>query len=583
MRLTEQTGQSTDEGLRLAGRYLKEIAATHSTFVIDLMAALIRILYTQGYHRKILYDREELQRIYEISEQHPLVFLPGHKSNLDHLVLMYVLHENGFPPNHTAGGINMNFFPVGPVIRRAGVFFIRRSFKDNEPYKFVLKRYLDFLLSKRFPLEWFIEGGRSRSGKMRAPRFGMLAYVADSFRRGSCDDVVLVPVSIAYDQIHDVGSYAAEQRGGAKERESFGWFIRALRTMRRRYGRIHLNLGEPIALGAALAPYAGDEGHPDEQSLDIQKLAFEVSVRINRVTPITPISLVTLALLGARDRAFTVEETIAVLENFLDLVERRRLPVTEALSLDTPDRVQGALEALREHGVVSKFTGGLETVYSIEPEQHLAAAYYRNTIIHFFTTGAIVELSLLAASEAERDPAQAFWDEINALRDLLKFEFFFSDREEFREEVMAELSDHYEDWEKALASGGEGVMGILRAVRPFSAHWVLRPFVEAYRVIADLLEHRDYRLEFEEKPFLDECLAVGRQYLLQHRIESPESVSTVLFGTALRLAGNRGLLEAGGPAQLEERKAFAVEVRDIIRRIDAIETLAAARRVGLST
>ena len=301
LQLAERTGQRAEAIARLSARYIREIAATHSTFVIDLMAALIRVLYTQGYQRRIYYDRQELRRLYELGQEHPLVFLPSHKSNLDHLVLMYVLYENGLPPNHTAGGINMNFLPVGPIIRRAGVFFIRRSFKDNEPYKFVLKRYLDFLLSKRFPLEWFIEGGRSRSGKLRPPKYGMLAYVVDSYRRGSCDDVVLIPVSIAYDQIQDIGAYTTEQQGGEKERESFSWMVRAIRTLRRRYGRIHLRLGEPVSVAGSLPQYRpGVEGDPDARSLEIQKLAFEVSNRINRVTPITPISLVTLALLGAQ-------------------------------------------------------------------------------------------------------------------------------------------------------------------------------------------------------------------------------------------------------------------------------------------
>src|SRR5207247_7828885 len=126
---------------------------------------------------------------------------------------------------HTAGGINMNFFPMGGLMRRTGIFFIRRSFKDNEVYKFVLRQYIDYLIEKRFPLEWYIEGGRSRSGKLLPPRFGLLAYVVDSYRRGRADDVALIPVSIAYDQISDVQDYAHEQRGGVKQRESFGWFV----------------------------------------------------------------------------------------------------------------------------------------------------------------------------------------------------------------------------------------------------------------------------------------------------------------------------------------------------------------------
>ncbi|MBU1865551.1 MAG: glycerol-3-phosphate 1-O-acyltransferase [Actinobacteria bacterium] len=581
LRLAERSGQSPEEAVRLAARYLKEIAATHSTFVIDLTAALIRVLYTQGYAARIHYDRAELRRLAELGQHHSLVFLPSHKSNLDHLVLMYVLYDNGLPPNHTAGGDNMNFFPAGPLLRRAGVFFIRRTFKDNEPYKFVLKRYVDYLLAKRFSLEWFMEGGRSRSGKLRAPKFGMLAYVADSVRRGSAEDAILIPVSIAYDQVLDIGSYTAEAKGGAKERESFSWMVRTIRTLRRRYGGIHLRFGDTLSLAEEMKALPPASGGMPEEGLAIQKLAFEVALRINRATPITPISLVTLALLGARDRALTVEETMGALQHFLDYVADRNLPVSQRLSLDTPETVEGALEALRENGVVSRFSAGPETVYSIEPEQHLAAAFYRNTIIHFFINGAIAELALLAAAGADGDREAAFWDEVMELRDLLKFEFFFPEKDEFRTEIEGEILYHRDDWRLVMGRGRDDVLDLVRAFDPYRAHWVLRPFLEAYRVVADALESLDYRLDVDEKTFLAGCMGLGKQYRLQHRIQSDESVSTILFGTALRLAGNRGLLMGGGLERLEERRRFAAEIRRVIRHIDGIEALAAARRAGL--
>ena len=581
LRLSDAEGVTPDQMLARTSRYLREMAATHSTYVIDIVAALIRVLYTQGYSRRIVYDRDELQRLAELGQEHPLLFLPGHKSNLDHLVLTYVLHENGLPPSHTAGGINMNFFPVGILLRRAGVFFIRRSFRDNAPYKFTLKQYIDYLLSKRFNLEWFIEGGRSRSGKMREPRFGMLAYIADSFRRGSTDDAVIVPVSIAYDQIQDVRAYAAEQKGGAKERESFGWLIGAVRTMRRRYGTIHVRFGETIRLSEVLQPYAtGADTDIDAGAIEIRKLAFEVATRINRATPITPISLVTLALLGHRDRALTVEETSETLGNFISFVERRGLPVTEEIGLDTPDRVHSALEALVGNRVVSRFDGGSEAVYSVEPEQHLAAAYYRNTIIHFFTTGAIAELALLRASEAPGHADAAFWDEVMALRDLLKFEFFFAEKDEYRAEVAAAVAFHRPGWEEAIGGSAEEITDIVRAFRPFGAHWVLRPFLEAYMVVADALEQFDFRQDVEPKRLIASCMSLGGQYRLQHRIRSPETVSTVLFQTATQVAENRGLLSGGGMDVLRAREGFAGEVRDVVRRVDAVEALAEARRVG---
>ncbi|RMF22216.1 MAG: glycerol-3-phosphate 1-O-acyltransferase [Deltaproteobacteria bacterium] len=580
-RLAWELGRDVADVTHEASGYLREIAATHSPYMIDIAAQVCRLLYSQGYG-KLDYDRSELERVYAVAQRYPVVFLPSHKSNLDHLVLQYALYENGHPPNHTAGGINMNFFPMGPVFRRSGVFFIRRTFRDNEVYKFVLRHYIDYLVEKRFPLEWYLEGGRSRSGKLLPPRFGMLAYVVDSYRRGKSEDVYLLPVSIAYDRIHEVGAYAAEQRGGGKEREGFRWFLRVLRLLRRRYGGIYIRLGEPLSLREALGPpEPARAGDPDERSLEVQKLAFEVSVRINRVTPITPTSLVTLALLAAGDRALTLDETVAALGNWLAYVERRRLPTTEKLALDRREGVEAELEALVEHGVVSCFSGGPEAVYTIGPDQQLAAAYYRNTVIHFFIGSAIAELALLRASEEDvSDRQEEFFAEALRLRDLLKFEFFFPEKDEFRTEIERELSLHDPEWRAAMGQGAEGIRDLITRFKPFNAHLMLRPFLEAYRVVGDALE----RLGDDEEPdgsgFIDRCLGLGRQYHLQKRIRSAESVSKVLFTSALSLARNRGVTDPG-PDAGERRRAFAEQIRDTIRRIDAIDALAASRRAGL--
>ena len=195
-RLAIQQDAPLSKMQRNTARYLKEIAATHSPYVIDIVTGIMAWVLSLGY-QNLEYSTEDLRELYQIGEEHPLVFLPSHKSNSDHLVLQYVLYQNEFPPNHTASGINLNFFPIGPLLRRTGIFFIRREFKTNEPYKFVLRQYIDYLLEKRFPLEWYLEGGRSRTGKLRAPRLGMLSYVVDAYLRGLVDDVVFIPVSIA--------------------------------------------------------------------------------------------------------------------------------------------------------------------------------------------------------------------------------------------------------------------------------------------------------------------------------------------------------------------------------------------------
>jgi glycerol-3-phosphate O-acyltransferase len=582
-RLARARGQDEDAALAEATRDLREIAATHSPTVIDLVVQFWRAMITRGYGEVLHYDRAELEHVRALAQHHSVVFLPTHKSNLDHGVLQCVLHENGLPPNHTAGGINMNFFPVGPLVRRAGVFFIRRSFKEDEVYKLVLRHYVDYLVEKRFPLEWYIEGGRSRSGKLLPPRFGMLAYVVDAYRRGRSEDVSLVPVAISYDQISDVGDYAAEQLGAAKERESLGWFLRFLRRLGKRYGRIVVRFGEPVSLAKALgSPDPTAAPDPDERNLALQKLAFEVCVRINRVTPITPISLVCTALLGRGDRAVTREEAADALRNLVEYVRRRRLATTEELDLDTPAGAERVLEELVASDLLERHDDGYQPVYAIAPDQHLAAAYYRNTVIHYFVTGAIAELALLrAAEEGVADRRREFWDEALRLRDLLKFEFFFPEKEVFLAEVRQELSLHDPEWEAQLERGADAITSVLPRVRPFHAHRVLRPFLEAYRVVGDLLERRPPAAAFDEKRFLADCLALGRQYARQRHIERQESVSTALFATALKLAANRRLLDAGGEELGAARAAFAAELRAAIRRVDAVEALVRARRAGL--
>jgi len=554
-----------------AVRYLREIAATHSPYVIDLLAHFIRFIIQRSYEGTVHYDRQQLAEVYQEGEGHSLVFLPSHKSYIDGALLRHVLYENDYPPNHTAGGINMNFFPIGPFVRRAGVFFIRRTFRGNPVYKFMLRQYIYYLLEKAFPIEWYIEGGRSRSGKLREPRYGMMGYVVGAYDAGAADDVSFIPVAIAYDQLFDVVDYTAEQSGRGKSSESFGRLLQFLRAMRHAHGAVYLRIGRPMSLLAELGP-PDPARDRSERQLEVQKLAFEVMFRINEVMPITPISLVTLALLGSGDRALSVHETQALLRPYLDEVRQRSLPTTEEIELDTPDQVAEALDHLMDHGVVTRFTEGDEMLYGIQSEQHFAAAFYRNTIIHFFIEDAISEIALVAAGESG-DPEPAFWDEARRLRDLLKFEFFFRRRPEYRAEIARGLERRHAGWQADVASGK--ATDVLQELRLITAPFVLRPFLEAYRVVADELESLESAQAFDEKRFLSDAMARGRRYRLQHRVERPESMSLVLFRTALQLAANRDLLEPGSD---DGRKSLAAEIRRILGRIDLIAAMTAARR-----
>ncbi len=412
MQLANELGMPAELALARSRYYLREIAASHSPFVIDLLANFIHWLYRQGYG-SIRYDPAQVQEIAQLGQEFPIAFMPSHRSNLDRLTLQFLLWENDLPPNHTAAGINMNFFPIGPLIRNTGAFFIRRSFKDNDLYKFVLRSYLDYLVENRFPLEWYAEGGRSRSGKLLPPKMGMLSWVASSVVRNKADDMFLIPTSIAYDQIMDVADYASEATGGSKEKESASWAVSAIMRLRARYGNIHVRFAEPVSIRKEL----GTDGIDDDQ-LDLRKLAFEVMYRISRVTPITPTSVVSIALLASMGERLDTGQVTAATDRLSRYIEKWQLPTTEPIQLNDPAATSDVLGQLASHGSLTIDAGAGDPGYLLTPQQAIQAAYYRNTIVHFFVPGAIAELAVLLADPD--DGVEGFWSQVDRCQGLVE-------------------------------------------------------------------------------------------------------------------------------------------------------------------
>ena len=569
-RLAIDEGESLGSMQKRTGRYLKEVAATHTPFVIDIVTGVMAWVLSLGY-RQLVYSADDLRELYQIGENHPLVFLPSHKSNSDHLVLQYVLYQNEFPPNHTAGGINMNFFPIGPLLRRSGIFFIRREFKDNSPYKFTVRQYVDYLLEKRFPLEWYLEGGRSRTGKLRSPRLGMLSYVVDAYLQGLVDDIVFIPVSIAYDQISDLGSYASEQRGGEKEKEGFGWALKFIGNLRRRYGSIHVRFGEPLSLHETLP--MGTSLKTERGRYIIPKMAFELSNRINDVTPITPISLVTLALLSHPSEGLTVDETAVALEPFVEYVRRRDLPTTATPGTElNSDTVRTGLDELASSKVVSRVEGLTNVVYVIESDQHLAAAYYRNTIVHFFVNRSIVEAAIAGMVRGGTTGMEELLARAFGWRAILKFEFFFEGRAHFRDSIIEELMLACPDGVDLVNNGD--LETVADAFDPPVSPAVLLPFLEAYRIVAAVIAQADPNETLDAKTIAHRSLLLGRETAAQGKVTTPESLSTELFNSGIALAANAGLLGRGNQ---EARDEFLADIDDALADLRLVQMTAQTR------
>ncbi|HWF74932.1 MAG TPA: glycerol-3-phosphate 1-O-acyltransferase [Solirubrobacteraceae bacterium] len=560
--LAAELGRPQTEVAAEASAHLREMVASHSRLAIDAWEQFGRWM-SRAYEVEV--DPVAVEELRRLSASKPLVFLPSHRSYLDPVILRSALHHEGFAPNHVLGGLNVSFWPIGPVARRSGAVFIRRSIRDDPVYKLVLREYIGYLVRKRFNLEWYMEGGRTRTGKLRPPRYGLLKYLVQAYRAGGIDDILLIPTSIVYDQLYEIGAMAAEEHGAQKTPESLAWLVGYARAQGRGFGKARVGFGEPLSLREAL----GDE----ERDHVVERIAIEVSHRINRVTPITETALVALALLGGDDRALTLEEVRATLDPLLEHVHVRHLPMLGDFEIAEPEGVRAALDSLCLHGVARAYTGGSEPVWSISPERHLEAAFYRNSIIHFFLNRAIAELVLVYVDEKRPpDPVEAGWREALRVRDLLKFEFFFAPTQEFESELRTELGLLDPDWELRVGDPG-AAWTALTETRLRLAPLLLSSFLEAYLVVAERLAQRDPGEVIDEKQFAAECLGVAHQYRLQQRIHSTESISRELFGTALRLAGNRGLLEPGGDELAARRAAFADEVRTLVARLQRIRSI----------
>lgn len=378
-------------------------------------------------------DEAGLKDLRDLGRNASLIFLPNHKSYLDPVILRSTLAKQGFPGNHVLGGDNLAFWPMAPLARRNGIVFIRREFKEAQTYK-NWRTYLAFLMENNANLEWYIEGGRSRSGKLRPPRYGILSYVVDAFTSAEDETAYCVPVSITYDQQHEIGAISAGGDGCLQGTQSVGWLYNYARAQSRAMGRVHLRFGEPLSIGEAIenvrlaeATKAEERGEATPVDLDrysVPKIAFEVCHRINTVTPITPTSLVTFALLDNDDRALTLGEGSAVLRPLLDYIAVRGLPLTSDVEVGETGGLVKAMESLILEGVVNRYDGGTEPIYSINPDRVHEAGFYRNSIAHHFLTRAMVEVALLKVIEADGNIVEGTWPGVKALEDLLKYEFF---------------------------------------------------------------------------------------------------------------------------------------------------------------
>ncbi|MEK9542562.1 MAG: 1-acyl-sn-glycerol-3-phosphate acyltransferase [Luminiphilus sp.] len=569
--IASERGEPRTEVIEEANEYFNEMISIPTSFWLDVWIKFSNFCLGLGYERQLNYDPEDLERVRTIVRNHPSALLWTHKTYIDGFVVPKLLFDNNFPVPHFFAGANLNIPVMGRLVKRAGGVFIKRTFADNPVYKAALRHYIGYLMEKRFPLTWSFEGTRSRLGKLMPPKYGVLKYVLEGCHSAGSSDIHIIPVTVSYDLIRDAEEYAREQSGVPKAPESLSWLVGYIRSLARPMGKIYVDFGEPVVLPEAPSP---------DDRMAVAKIAFQVAVEANRVTPITYPAVICMALLGVYPRAQTESEVAATVNDIITWAKGRSLRMSSDLDQQQLQDTGQLLDLMIGEGIITRFTGGPTTVYGIEAANVAVASYYRNTIVHFFVNKALIELALIAVaeSEAQGGASELFWQEVLELRDLFKFEFFYPPTEAFRQEIAAELELLDPNWESELSEGSKGARRLLLRASPHVAHMTLQMYVESYSIAADLLANLAPGETIGTEDFIDRCMNYGKQALLQRRISSEASNLKLLFKNAWDMLTSRNLTDQSLPDYSDARLAQAAALDRLIHRVEISRASAIASR-----
>ena len=393
-----------------AYRYASEIASDQSYRVIRFFSIILTWLWNRLYNG---IEVSHLERVRAVSDSTEIVYVPCHRSHIDYLLLSYVLYHNGLALPHIAAGINLNLFLVGPLLRRAGAFFMRRSFKEDLLYKAVFDEYIHLLLSKGYSLEYFVEGGRSRTGGMLTPRPGMINMTLRGYYRDHHRDIQFVPVYFSYERVLEISSYLDERKGHQKKTESLRDLFGVFRYFKLDFGQVSVNFGEPISLEQFLSMRVDSDLEmiePDKRKAICRELGHHIVQGINAAIPVNPTQILATLFVHAGHLEIPEERLRRQLRFLTTLIEADQISSifdqSDAQIIDYFLSTSGAERQLRDG----------EPMITITPGGLIDMRYYSNSVTHLFVLPSLIANRLIQEPMIDPEP---FFDQLTVLAPLL--------------------------------------------------------------------------------------------------------------------------------------------------------------------
>lgn len=519
---------------------MNEVAAN---FTYDALRVADRVLgwtWNRLYQGLNVHNAERVRQLAQ--DGHEIVYVPCHRSHMDYLLLSYVLYHQGLVPPHIAAGINLNFWPAGPIFRRLGAFFIRRSFKGNKLYSTVFREYLSELFSRGYSIEYFVEGGRSRTGRLLEPKTGTLSMTLQAMLRGDSRPITLVPVYIGYEHVMEVGTYAKELRGATKQKEGFMQMVRGLRKLRN-LGQGYVNFGQPIPLSQYLTKQvpewreAIDPVEPQRPSWltpTATSLADNIMVSINNAAAANAINLCTTALLASRQRALTREQLIEQLDCYLQLL--RNVPY----SPDSTTPAKSAEELLEHALQMNKFEvekDSLGDIIILPRENAVLMTYYRNNILHMLVLPSLVTSILIHHRRVSTDTLR---EHVGMIYPLLKAELFMRYSQEELPAILDTIIDEL-CRQQLICRRDDNMLVINPArIRPLQLLAAgIRETLQRYAITLSLLNATP---EISRSALEKESRMLAQRLSVLHGINAPEFFDKAVFATLVGTLREEGYI-----------------------------------------
>ena len=530
-----------------AEAYLEEIAAKYNIAIIRICEKVVSWVLNTMFEG-VMVNNDMLNRVKSMSQKGPLILIPCHKSHIDYLILSHLLFASNMPCPHIAAGKNLSFWPMGPIFRAGGAFFIRRTFSGAVLYSKVFAEYVHNLLEEGFNIEFFIEGGRSRTGKLILPKLGLLSILLNSYKNKACEDMIFAPIFIGYDRVLEESSYLDEIEGEQKKPESLWQVVKARKFMKNRYGKIYIQFHEPISFKELLLQYGTpiEDMSSKEQNVLCRNLGHRIINAINSVSVVTPHAIVAAAVMNCSKKSFSFDHLMSHVETYMSYLSSQKAKQADTLLLDHVHAVENTIDSYVQRKFIERITKDKEPqltdeIFKVNESKRPNLEYYKNNCVAFFVPAAITALAILV-KDAFQFSASDLHDDYKFLQYFFKYEFAYDvDRtpEYFvRKNIKAFIDDAILMPHPTLPDTYNLTSVGFRKLKLFSSF--LRTYFESYWIVLNFFMQNP-KNSIKTKERLKKIEGIGNRMYKQKEIERKEALSGINYNNGIDFFTTNGV------------------------------------------